>query len=158
MPTTAWWASGLYNTYAASASATFSSGAGSPHRLPDGQRVLQSWQAFCRRIKVPFPEDAQLCHWRHHFFFRQTSPYDFWIGCIFILVALCVTGWTLHSYTQHNTVPGWSSLMISVWLVGGVILVSLGIVGEYIGKIYIEVKDRPRYNEEEPLMPSGKTE
>ena len=61
----------------------------------------------------------------------------FWIGCIFILVALCVTGWTLHSYTQHNTVPGWSSLMISVWLVGGVILVSLGIVGEYIGKIYI---------------------
>ena len=82
----------------------------------------------------------------------------FWIGCIFILVALCVTGWTLHSYTQHNTVPGWSSLMISVWLVGGVILVSLGIVGEYIGKIYIEVKDRPRYNEEELLMPSGKTE
>lgn len=90
--------------------------------------------------------------------FRQTGPYDFWIGCIFILVALCVTGWTLHSYTQHNTVPGWSSLMISVWLVGGVILVSLGIVGEYIGKIYIEVKDRPRYNEEELLMPSGKTE
>lgn len=82
----------------------------------------------------------------------------FWIGCIFILVALCVTGWTLHSYTQHNAVPGWSSLMISVWLVGGVILVSLGIVGEYIGKIYIEVKDRPRYNEEELLMPSGKTE
>ena len=46
----------------------------------------------------------------------------------------------------------------SVWLVGGVILVSLGIVGEYIGKIYIEVKARPRYNEEELLMPSGKTE
>lgn len=76
----------------------------------------------------------------------------FWIGCIFILVALCVTGWTLYSYIQHNTVPGWSSLIISVWLVGGVILVSLGIVGEYIGKIYIEVKDRPRYNEEELLM------
>lgn len=76
----------------------------------------------------------------------------FWIGCIFILVALCVTVWTLHSYFLHNTVPGWSSLMISLWLVGGVVLVSLGIVGEYIGKIYIEVKDRPRYNEEELLM------
>ena len=76
----------------------------------------------------------------------------FWIGCIFILVALCVTAWTLHSYFLHNTVPGWSSLMISLWLVGGVVLVSLGIVGEYIGKIYIEVKDRPRYNEEELLM------
>ena len=54
--------------------------------------------------------------------------------------------WTLHSYTQHKTVQGWSSMILSVWLVGGVILVSLGIVGEYIGKIYIEVKDRPRYN------------
>ena len=72
----------------------------------------------------------------------------FWLGCIFLLIALCVTIWTLRAYFLHDTVPGWSSLMISLWLVGGTILVSLGIVGEYIGKIYIEVKDRPRYNEE----------
>lgn len=76
----------------------------------------------------------------------------FGLGCIFILVALCVTAWTLHAYFLHSAVPGWSSLMISLWLVGGTVLVSLGIVGEYIGKIYIEVKDRPRYNEEELLM------
>ena len=76
----------------------------------------------------------------------------FWLGCIFLLIALCVTIWTLRAYFLHNTVPGWSSLMISLWLVGGTILISLGIVGEYIGKIYIEVKDRPRYNEEELLL------
>lgn len=76
----------------------------------------------------------------------------FWLGCIFLLIALRVTIWTLRAYFLHNTVPGWSSLMISLWLVGGTILVSLGIVGEYIGKIYIEVKDRPRYNEEELLL------
>lgn len=76
----------------------------------------------------------------------------FWLGCIFLLIALCVTIWTLRAYFLHNTVPGWSSLMISLWLVGVTILVSLGIVGEYIGKIYIEVKDRPRYNEEELLL------
>jgi glycosyltransferase involved in cell wall biosynthesis len=76
----------------------------------------------------------------------------FWLGCIFLLIALCVTIWALRAYFLHNTVPGWSSLMISLWLVGGTILVSLGIVGEYIGKIYIEVKDRPRYNEEELLL------
>lgn len=76
----------------------------------------------------------------------------FWLGCIFLLIALCVTIWTLRAYFLHNTVPSWSSLMISLWLVGGTILVSLGIVGEYIGKIYIEVKDRPRYNEEELLL------
>ena len=75
----------------------------------------------------------------------------FWLGCIFLLIALCVTIWTLRAYFLHDTAPGWSSLMISLWLVGGTILVSLGIVGEYIGKIYIEVKDRPRYNEEELL-------
>lgn len=76
----------------------------------------------------------------------------FWLGCIFILIALCVTVWTLNAYFLHDTVPGWSSLMISLWLVGGTVLVCLGIVGEYIGKIYIEVKDRPRYNEEELLL------
>lgn len=76
----------------------------------------------------------------------------FWLGCIFILVALCVTAWTLHAYFLHNTVPGWSSLMISLWLVGGIILIALGIVGEYIGKIYIEVKGRPRYNTAETLL------
>lgn len=76
----------------------------------------------------------------------------FWLGCIFILIAFFVTLWTLRVYYLHDAVPGWASLIISIWLVGGVVLVSLGIVGEYIGKIYIEVKDRPRYNEEELLL------
>ena len=76
-----------------------------------------------------------------------------WAGCLFILVALCVVAWTLHSYFVHQTNPGWASLIISIWLVGGCILIALGVVGEYIGKIYIEVKDRPRYNEEQLLMP-----
>ena len=52
----------------------------------------------------------------------------FWLGCIFLLIALCVTIWTLRAYFLHDTVPGWSSLMISLWLVGGTILISLGIV------------------------------
>lgn len=80
----------------------------------------------------------------------------FWLGCLFIVVALCVTAYTLHAYLLHDTVPGWASLMVSIWFVGGTVLVALGIVGEYIGKIYIEVKDRPRYNKEELLMKDGK--
>lgn len=79
----------------------------------------------------------------------------FWVGCLFILVALFVTIYTLHAYLINDTTPGWASLMISVWFVGGAVLISLGIVGEYIGKIYIEVKDRPRYNEEELLLREG---
>lgn len=76
----------------------------------------------------------------------------FWVGCCFILVALGVMVYTLHAWFVHDTTPGWASLMVSIWLVGGVVLVSLGIVGEYIGKIYIEVKHRPRYNVEQLLL------
>ena len=76
----------------------------------------------------------------------------FWVGCVFILIALAVMAYTLHAYLIHNTTPGWASLMVSIWFVGGVVLVALGIVGEYIGKIYIEVKHRPRYHVESLLM------
>lgn len=44
-----------------------------------------------------------------------------------------------------NTVPGWVSIMVSVWALGGLQLLAIGIVGEYIGKIYLETKERPRY-------------
>ena len=76
----------------------------------------------------------------------------FWLGCVFILIGIGVTIWTLYTHYIHDTVPGWASLIISIWLVGGFILAALGIVGEYIGKIYIEVKNRPRYNIERTLM------
>lgn len=49
------------------------------------------------------------------------------------------------AYFQGNTIRGWSSLLFSVWFIGGLLLFSVGVVGEYIGKIYKEVKRRPRY-------------
>ena len=50
-----------------------------------------------------------------------------------------------------SAVHGWASLMLSVWLVGGFILTSLGIMGTYLGKIYTEVKQRPLYHIQEIL-------
>ena len=44
-----------------------------------------------------------------------------------------------------HTVQGWTTIVISLWGIGGLILLSLGIIGEYVGKIYMEVKHRPRY-------------
>lgn len=44
-----------------------------------------------------------------------------------------------------NTVPGWASLCAIVCMIGGIQLISLGVIGEYIGKIYLETKARPRY-------------
>ena len=55
------------------------------------------------------------------------------------------------AYFSHRTVSGWTSMILSLWFIGGCVLIGLGIVGEYIGKIYIEVKDRPRYNVEKTL-------
>lgn len=54
----------------------------------------------------------------------------------------------IHAVVQHaagHTVPGWTSLLASVWFIGGMIMISVGISGIYIGKIYKEVKQRPRY-------------
>lgn len=67
------------------------------------------------------------------------------MGAVAVLVAVVMALYTLISHFTDNTVSGWSSLMISVWFLGGANLLALGIVGEYIGKIYGEVKARPRF-------------
>lgn len=74
------------------------------------------------------------------------------LGLLFLLVAACILIYVLVSYFRGVAQSGWSSLMLSLWFCSGCILVSIGIIGEYIGKIYIEVKDRPRYNIERVLM------
>jgi glycosyltransferase involved in cell wall biosynthesis len=73
------------------------------------------------------------------------------IGACFILVSLVILLYVLVSILSGDYEHGWASLMLSIWFVGGMILVGLGVVGEYIGKIYIEVKDRPLYHIEKLL-------
>ena len=74
------------------------------------------------------------------------------LGVIFIVFAMIVLIWILWSYLTNNVVRGWPSLMLSIWFCSGCILTALGIVGEYIGKIYVESKERPRYNIEQILL------
>ena len=76
----------------------------------------------------------------------------FSLGLLFMFIALCVLIWILYSYFKGKAVPGWSSLMLSVWFCSGCVLTGLGVVGEYIGKIYIETKKRPNYNIESVLL------
>ncbi len=75
-----------------------------------------------------------------------------YLGAIFILVSLLIFCYVIYRYITHDVVPGWASLILSVWFVGGCVLVGLGIVGEYVGKIYIEAKGRPRFNIEQELL------
>ncbi|MBR5652669.1 MAG: glycosyltransferase family 2 protein [Prevotella sp.] len=75
----------------------------------------------------------------------------YYIGIIFLLIACGIAVYVTYSLIVGTAVPGWASLILSMWLVGGFILVSLGITGTYIGKIYKEVKHRPLYHIQEIL-------
>lgn len=70
----------------------------------------------------------------------------FFIGFIFLLVALGIFIYVMIRYFSGETIEGWTSLMLSIWFCTGVTLMALGVIGEYIGKIYTEVKHRPRYS------------
>ena len=75
----------------------------------------------------------------------------FTVGLLFLVVAFCIGIYVAYSLIVGTAVQGWSSLILSIWLVGGVILVALGVTGVYIGKIYKEVKHRPLYHIQEIL-------
>lgn len=67
------------------------------------------------------------------------------MGLMFILVSLGVIIYALLAYWEGKAMQGWTSLLVSVWFIGGSILMAVGVIGEYVGKIYKEVKRRPRY-------------
>ena len=67
------------------------------------------------------------------------------IGLACLGISIVEIMYIIIAYFQGNTIRGWSSLLFSVWFIGGLLLFSVGVVGEYIGKIYKEVKRRPRY-------------
>lgn len=73
------------------------------------------------------------------------------LGAASLVVAIIMLIYAIVSACTGHAVAGWASLMCSVWFLGGLIMVSLGIVGEYIGKIYMESKHRPRYIIEQTL-------
>ena len=72
-----------------------------------------------------------------------------YMGILFVFFAFLIFIYAICSYITDSVIEGWTSLILSIWFCTGILLISIGIVGEYIGKIYMEVKDRPRYVIEE---------
>ena len=70
------------------------------------------------------------------------------IGTMSVIFSLLAAIYVLLSYFLGKTIPGWSSILLSIWFIGGIQVFAIGILGEYIGKIYTEVKQRPHYNVE----------
>lgn len=73
------------------------------------------------------------------------------MGLMIVILSLCAAIYVLVSYLLGRLAPGWASLLLSIWFIGGVQLLAVGILGEYIGKIYKEAKQRPRYIVEEQI-------
>ena len=67
------------------------------------------------------------------------------LGFLVFLASLVMIVYNVVRWATGNTVAGWASLACSVWFIGGLILLSLGVIGEYIGKLYMESKARPRF-------------
>lgn len=67
------------------------------------------------------------------------------LGLVIFLVSLAILVYSFAVKLLGNTVEGWTTLIMSIWMIGGIQLLSLGVIGEYIGKIYKEVKSRPKY-------------
>ena len=73
------------------------------------------------------------------------------LGITLFLVSIVFLIYYIVGYFTGNTVQGWATLVVSIWGIGGLQLLAIGIIGEYIGKIYLETKERPRYIVEEFL-------
>ena len=73
------------------------------------------------------------------------------VGLLMFIVSLAILVYSLVQYFLGDTVRGWASIAVSIWAIGGLQLLAIGVVGEYIGKIYLETKQRPRYIVQEYL-------
>lgn len=78
------------------------------------------------------------------------------LGLFIVFASIAAAVYALISYFTDRVVPGWTSLILSIWFLGGLQLLAIGMVGQYIGKIYMEVKQRPRYNIEKVLKPENR--
>ena len=67
------------------------------------------------------------------------------IGIFVALLSFIGVIWSVVQYFLHNSITGWSSTVSIICFIGGIQLISLGVIGEYIGKMYMETKARPRY-------------
>ncbi len=77
------------------------------------------------------------------------------LGVGIFLFSIFMLMYFLLRYFTGNTVTGWASIAVSVWAIGGLQLLAIGVIGEYIGKIYLESKSRPRYIIEQFLHEEG---
>ena len=99
-----------------------------------------------RRVRVSIPFTKMLSFSIDGITSFSVAPLKFitFLGLAMTLVAIIMIIFALVEYFQGKTIQGWTSMLVSMWFIGGIITTGVGITGVYIGKIYTEVKRRPR--------------
>ena len=67
------------------------------------------------------------------------------MGLVVFIISIIMLIYSLVQQFTGHVVPGWASIMVSLWAIGGATIFAIGVIGEYIGKIYLETKARPKY-------------
>jgi polyisoprenyl-phosphate glycosyltransferase len=137
-------------------------------KLPERNRYfpgLRTWVGF-KQVEVPFDRKDRAAGeprmgWLRLFRLAADAIFGFsylplkvatGIGLVATLLGVVMVGWVLfEKFVSHHAILGWPSLMVAVCLIGGAQLVTIGILGEYIGRIYDEVRQRPNYLVDEVL-------
>ena len=87
-------------------------------------------------------DDAYMEHYERYMSAIENLSDGVDIGVSFVDIFII---YGIMSYVEGRAIEGWTSQLVSIWFIGGAILLACGIIGEYVGKIYTEVKRRPRY-------------
>lgn len=102
-------------------------------------------ERFAGESKYPFTKMFSFALDGITSFSVRPLQYITYLGILFMVISFCAIVYGIVSYVEGRTIAGWTSQLVSIWFIGGAILMACGIIGEYVGKIYIEVKHRPRY-------------
>lgn len=102
-------------------------------------------ERFAGESKYPFTKMLSFALDGITSFSVRPLQYITYLGIFFMVISFCAIVYGIVSYVEGRTIAGWTSQLVSIWFIGGAILMACGIIGEYVGKIYIEVKHRPRY-------------
>ena len=113
--------------------------------FPSAMVYYDRKERFAGESKYPFSKMLSFAMDGITSFSVRPLRYIAYLGMLFMLIAVLAIIYGICSYVDGQALPGWTSLIVSVWFIGGAILLACGIIGEYVGKIYKEVKRRPRY-------------
>ena len=119
--------------------------------FPNAKVFYQRQERTAGESKYPFRKMLHLAMDGITSFSNRPLKWISMIGLIIFIISLILSRWVLWVVVTGRSVPGWASITLPIYFIGGIQLLSLGIIGEYVSKIYLESKSRPQYHIEKVL-------